>query len=285
MGTGASREKRQKQLVALSSRSHNAAIAEKIWDILSSLSDTLQTFQSKTGENCRTLRSIGERLELLLKDALEPGKPTSPLILETVQALKVLGDELLKKLEKVCCESPGDAQECSLQVAQFLERIEGTSKELVYKFNNDSWSATEDPQETAYAPVYRLLLQSFSKMSGEVVSLLRETIRAFQTKDPKLTCRTLSGLERQLRGLLASLEASLLLDKKEDKILVELRATTAVIKGIVSKSLQKLGEACCRSEGAQEDCRSAVLHLNEKLTELSSIIGFLHQETLTPREL
>ena len=137
MGSGESRGIQQGKRRELETRAHNAKIAESIWEILGSLSDTIESLQSNAGEKCSTLKTLGVKLKRLFEEATKPGNLSSPIILETLRTLKTLGGEVLKKLGKICCESPGNAQECSLQVSHLVEKINKTSRELVYKFDTD----------------------------------------------------------------------------------------------------------------------------------------------------
>ena len=125
--------------------------------------------------------------------------------------------------------------------------------------------------------------EAFFRISGEVLFLLQDAIQKFQGQDSKLTCPTLLELGTNLGETLSKMEATLQSVPKgwgeDDDATMELIVdTTKILKGIKEKSLQKLGQACCKNEGRPEECALVVAHLLEKIKELSSIIKATHMQ-------
>ena len=115
--------------------------------------------------------------------------------------------------------------------------------------------------------------EDFFKTGGEVVFVLQDAIQKFQGQNSKLACPTLLKLETHLGEILSKMEVELQSVPKDDGGTMELLVdTTRLLKVIKEKSLQKLGQACCRNEGKPEECALVVAQLLEKIAELSNII-------------
>jgi ABC-type uncharacterized transport system ATPase subunit len=122
------------------------------------------------------------------------------------------------------------------------------------------------------------------QLCEEVLYLLNEAVKVFQgTGWDK--CKTLKGLRTKLVISIYRLEAEMKLPraKKDAALMRLLPILSAQLRAVKEKSLQKLGEVCCK-EGANleesQECAAAVADLQKMLRALSSAV----ESALGPKE-
>ena len=92
-------------------------------DIVLDLKELIPKLESNAEDGCAALKKISGGIEELLDDPNVTSKSTLPMFLVSLQLLKKLKNEVLKKLGEVCCSSPAKAKECASLAAQVVTEI------------------------------------------------------------------------------------------------------------------------------------------------------------------
>lgn len=134
------RQQSQQQLLqeamALKKKKHNAALAESLFGILTSLSDVVEEFQTQTNSRCEALKKIEAELKTLIQGI--GNASTSAAIKNSISALKKTADEVLRQLGKTCCKSTDAAEACAWQAAPLLKSINELTERLTKSLEGDA---------------------------------------------------------------------------------------------------------------------------------------------------